>query len=150
MLRSITAPLGFSSSFVAVFHCNYHKDILWILNPLSDEATLLTSSSDHRITHSLELQRTMIVGTRTVTHVSTQGCTNCGWKVAPATKFCAMAPNICGSSVWNFLHVNFLVTRTSRWPLDFWKICSRLFQLTYFPEGREIAVPYVPPSVSSH
>lgn len=33
-----------------------------------------------------------------------QGCTNLGRQVAMATKFCTVAPNICGALVWNFFH----------------------------------------------
>jgi len=32
-----------------------------------------------------------------------------------------VAPNICGSSLWNLVHIN-LAPRTLRWLLDFWKI----------------------------
>jgi hypothetical protein len=39
-----------------------------------------------------------------------------------ATKFCAVAPNICGSSVWNLLYVTLLSPKILRWLLDFWKI----------------------------
>lgn len=34
-----------------------------------------------------------------------QGCTEPGRTVAVPTKFCTVVPNICGSSVWIFLHV---------------------------------------------
>jgi hypothetical protein len=33
-------------------------------------------------------------------------------KVAMVTKFCTVAPNICGTLVWNLLHVTCLVPRT--------------------------------------
>jgi hypothetical protein len=45
------------------------------------------------------------------------------YAVIVVTKFCMRAPNICGSSVWNLLHVN-LVSRILRLPLDLWKICK--------------------------
>jgi len=38
------------------------------------------------------------------------------------------APNICGSSVRNFLRFTLLAHRISRWLLDFWKICASLYQ----------------------
>ena len=41
-----------------------------------------------------------------------QGCTNTWRKVAVETKFCTVAPNICGSFVRNWLHVTFLVGQT--------------------------------------
>jgi hypothetical protein len=50
-----------------------------------------------------------------------QECTNPGWQVTVATKFCTVAPNICGSSVWNLLYVICLAPIILRWPLDFWK-----------------------------
>ena len=40
-----------------------------------------------------------------------QGCTNPGHQVARATKFCTVAPNICGSSVWYLLDVTVLMQR---------------------------------------
>jgi hypothetical protein len=39
------------------------------------------------------------------------GRTNPGRQVARATTFCTVAPNICGSSVWNLLHVTLQVPR---------------------------------------
>jgi hypothetical protein len=45
-----------------------------------------------------------------------------GDQVAMATKFCKVAPNICGPPVWNFLHVTRPAHRILRWLLDFWKM----------------------------
>jgi hypothetical protein len=56
-----------------------------------------------------------------------QGCTNPGRRVARATKFCMVATNICGSSVWNLLHFTLLASRILRWLLNFWKICALLY-----------------------
>ena len=39
------------------------------------------------------------------------GCINSRRLVAVATKFCTLAPNIYGSSIWNHLHVTILVSR---------------------------------------
>jgi hypothetical protein len=52
--------------------------------------------------------------------VHIKGCTNPGCQVARATKFCTVAPDtcICGSSVWNVLHVTHLAPRTLRCFLD--------------------------------
>jgi hypothetical protein len=50
-----------------------------------------------------------------------QGRTNPGRQVARSTKFCTAAPNMCGSSVWNFLHVTFLASRILRRILEFSK-----------------------------
>ena len=36
------------------------------------------------------------------------------YQITVVTKFCRVACNICGSSVWNFLHVTFLVCRILR------------------------------------
>jgi hypothetical protein len=47
------------------------------------------------------------------------GCTNYGRQVAMETKFCTVAPNICGSSVWKLLPVTLLATRIIRWLVDF-------------------------------
>jgi len=40
---------------------------------------------------------------------------------ALASTLCLVAPIICGSSVWNLLHVTLLAPRILTWPLDFWK-----------------------------
>ena len=47
-----------------------------------------------------------------------------GQAAAAATTFFKVAPNICGSSIWNLIYVTLLVTRNMRWLLDFWKICT--------------------------
>ena len=41
-----------------------------------------------------------------------QGCINPGRKVARATTFCTVAPNVCGPSILNLFHVIF-------WRLEF-------------------------------
>ena len=50
-----------------------------------------------------------------------QGRMNPGRQVARLTKFCSAAPNMCGSSVWNLLHVIFLAPRILRQILEFLK-----------------------------
>jgi hypothetical protein len=40
---------------------------------------------------------------------------------ARATKFCTVAPNICGPSMWNLLYVTLMAPRILEWLLDFWK-----------------------------
>jgi len=40
-----------------------------------------------------------------------RGCTNPIRQVARATKFCVVAPNICGSSVRSFHHVTIQTSR---------------------------------------
>jgi hypothetical protein len=49
-----------------------------------------------------------------------------GGRVAVVTKFCKVASDICGSLVWNFLHVTRPAYRILRWLLDFWKIYAPL------------------------
>jgi len=46
-----------------------------------------------------------------MSEIFVQGCTNPGHHIAQATEFCMMAVDICGSSVWNLLHVIILVLR---------------------------------------
>ena len=55
-----------------------------------------------------------------------QGCTNPGYQVTWTAKFFVVAPNICGSPLWNVLQVAFLALRILKWHLDFWKICALL------------------------
>jgi hypothetical protein len=45
-------------------------------------------------------------------------------QVAWVTKFYTAKPKFCGSSVWNLLHVIFLVSRILRWLLDFGKFVA--------------------------
>jgi hypothetical protein len=51
---------------------------------------------------------------------------NLGHQVAQATRCCTVAYNICGSSVWNFLHVVFLAQRILMWITYCRKICAPL------------------------
>jgi hypothetical protein len=53
-------------------------------------------------------------------------CTNSGRQVAVANKFCMVAPNICGSSGWNLLHVTQVASKILRWLVGFWRICAPL------------------------
>jgi hypothetical protein len=53
-----------------------------------------------------------------------QGCTNPECQIVIATKFYTVKPNICGSSIWNFLHVTFFMLLS--WRLQFLK------QILYF------------------
>jgi hypothetical protein len=53
-----------------------------------------------------------------------QGRKNAAHQVAWVSKFCMVAPNVCGSSVWVLLRVTFLAFCIRRWLLDFWKICG--------------------------
>ena len=41
-------------------------------------------------------------------------------------KFCTVAPNVCGASLWNLLCITILAPRILRCLLDFWKICAPL------------------------
>jgi len=60
-----------------------------------------------------------------------QGCTNPGDQVTVVTKFCTVASNICGPSVWYLLHVTLLAPTILRWLLDFWRICATLLKYTF-------------------
>jgi hypothetical protein len=55
-----------------------------------------------------------------------QGFTNPGRQPVLGTKFCTVAPNIGGSSVWNLLYVTLLAPRILRWLPGFLDICSPL------------------------
>ena len=45
-------------------------------------------------------------------------------EIALATTFCAKACNICGSPVWNLLHVMLPAPKNLSSLLDFWKFCD--------------------------
>jgi len=51
-----------------------------------------------------------------------QRCTQPGRQVAMAVKFCTVAADICGDSMWNLLHVTLLASRILRWLPDVWRI----------------------------
>ena len=55
-----------------------------------------------------------------------QGCTNLGRHATVATASFTLASNMCGSSVWNLLHVTLLAPRILRWLQNFWKIYAPL------------------------
>ena len=55
-----------------------------------------------------------------------QGCTNPGHLVVVTSKFWTVAPNICGSSTRNLLHVRLLAPKTWRWLPRFWKVYAPL------------------------
>ena len=55
-------------------------------------------------------------------NASERGWTNLGRQVVRATKLFAVAPNICGSSVWNFLDVTLQVNTIFMWLVGFWKM----------------------------
>jgi hypothetical protein len=46
------------------------------------------------------------------------------------TKFCTVVPNMCGSSVWNLLHVTIPAPRILRWLLYFSIICASLLYVS--------------------
>ena len=54
--------------------------------------------------------------------VTKQCSTNPSRQVAQATKFCTVPPNIC----MELVHVTLLTQGTSRWRLDFFKVCAPL------------------------
>jgi hypothetical protein len=57
--------------------------------------------------------------------IVTQGYTNSEGRVARVTKFCTVAPNVCGPSVWKFHYINSLT------PQNF--DVSRFFKTLYTP-----------------
>jgi hypothetical protein len=48
-----------------------------------------------------------------------QGCKTPECQVTRGNKFCRVAPKICGSSVWNLLHVTLLAPTILMWLLYF-------------------------------
>ena len=92
---------------------------------------LITVWSETRNTKHLTptLNRSNINGMLTVQ----QGCINRGARVVLTTKFCPVASNICGSSLWNLLHVTPLTPRNFKGVIRFfWKICEPLSVSIYF------------------
>jgi hypothetical protein len=58
-----------------------------------------------------------------------QGCTNTGWDVAWATKFCTLVPNSCRYSVWKLPHGTYLAPRI---------LPSRLLEDLWTPESAPV------------
>jgi hypothetical protein len=54
-----------------------------------------------------------------------QRSTNPGCQVAVATNFCTVVPNICGSPLWNLLHVTPLEHRVLKRLQEVWCSCDR-------------------------
>ena len=67
-----------------------------------------------------------------------QGFTNPGHESPWRLNFIRLAPNICGSSIWNFLYVSILTPRILRWLLDFRKICASLWLFSHLRLGLTI------------
>lgn len=57
-----------------------------------------------------------------------------GYQVVVATKFCTVAPDVCGWSVWHFFHVRFFESIILRRLLDIWKISVPLSHSKYFQD----------------
>ena len=53
-------------------------------------------------------------------------CTNPWRDVAVASVLRMALPNICGFSVWNFLHFHPVTSWILKYISDFWKICTPL------------------------
>jgi len=60
-----------------------------------------------------------------------QGFTIPGCQVAMVTNFCMVAPNLCGSSVWNLSHVTLLTNRTVEVASRFLKNSCTPFIMTF-------------------
>ena len=74
---------------------------------------LSIKSLHHTVTHKY---RSLAIGNQPIK----QGCTN------PGATWHLRLTDICGSSVWNLLHVTLLESRISKGKLEFWKICAPL------------------------
>ena len=74
-------------------------------------------------------------GSSLVVNLLNKGCTNTGHQVDRAIEFCTVLPSVCGSSVWNLLHVTNLASRIYRSPGRFEKsvrACTRVQGVTLF------------------
>jgi hypothetical protein len=60
------------------------------------------------------------------------------------TKFSTVAPNTCGSSVWNLHHVTLLTHRILKWLLYFWKICALLPSRMFWTNRRDMSLTFSP------
>lgn len=75
----------------------------------------------HCSVHSQHFSHNMMERIHTIHHLN-QGCTNIVCQANQATKFCIVAPNICGSSAWNSLYFTLLAHEILRWLPVFWMI----------------------------
>jgi hypothetical protein len=51
-----------------------------------------------------------------------QRCTAPGCQITQVAEFCTVGLNVCGSSIWTYLHVTLLACRTLRLLIDCWEI----------------------------
>jgi hypothetical protein len=88
-------------------------------------------------------------------------CVSCGQRhanprhqVTWVTKFCTVAPDIFGFSVWNLLHVTLLITVIVRWLLYFWAVCAPplkvlMYFMTFVPSEQLAQEHYIGRSCST-
>ena len=71
-----------------------------------------------------------VAGKNTV--VTNRGAHIPGCHIAVATRFCTVASNVCGSSVWTLPRVIVLDLGIFKWLLDSWKIYGSWSQISLF------------------
>jgi hypothetical protein len=74
--------------------------------------------------HGVKIQNTTVLSFLTwffswvLRCVLSHGSTNPRCQPVRATKFCMVVPNICGSSIWNLLHVTLQASQILMWLLE--------------------------------
>jgi hypothetical protein len=105
------------------FQCMSHKHGG---NYIMPNCPVKLMSSNPNVEAACSFITAVLIYQNTWHHIPIQRCTNHGFHVARMTKFCALAPNICGSSAQYLLHVTILAPKILGWLLDFGEICVYL------------------------
>jgi hypothetical protein len=90
----------------------------------------MTKTSDNFIPYSTEWLSECRMDSSLAWNTLQQGCANTRLQITKASKFYAEAPNSCGSSVRNSIHVILLALRILTWFLHVWQFvgpCSTRF-----------------------
>ena len=115
LIRALGDPIVLIVFMAFPIHCGIYHDPTWAtqppLPPLSEDCLCQIDNVNH-------------------------SCTNPRHRVTQANKFCTLAPNVCGSSVWNCLYVSLLAPGILRWLLDFWQICGHLTYILHIIEQK--------------
>ena len=67
-----------------------------------------------------------------------QGFTNSRCQLTWVTRFCMVAPNICGSRAWSLCLVTLMTPGILRWLLHYWNICGPLHSFHWHVQNATI------------
>jgi hypothetical protein len=104
----------FSKMFRSALRLTQHP-AQWVPDTLS----LAIKGPGHEVNHSPQLVLRLSMSGAILLAPLYNKCTNPRCQVTWATRFCTVVPNICWTSVWNWLHATLLVPVSNHWPAQF-------------------------------